>query len=324
MAYSSSVPHFGTDGTLTGNLSISNLAGETYYNGSPLQVTGTNNVISAQTYSYSTLGISTPINRQTVNAVAVSAFTINVNGTNTFSSGTISATATNVNNTGSSGLASTIVLVKNGSYSPIDELNIPVSGLGSLPNTNNGTRIAITGDASGTDTPTSLASGTWSSSASLPAYEAAVVAGVLSCNKTNYSTGYFPVGPNLSSQDSTQYFTFAFQRSSVSTFSIIVTGTYAHCWVGLPGITDSGSISPHSVSGAWWDTAVAYNGVGVPGDASNPNAGCAYNVSNEMTGSGGTYVMTLGTQSSTNATGNNIYVRFKLTTGQSITAISIT
>ncbi len=323
VAYSSSVPHFNTTGTLTGNLSISNLAGETYYNGNPLSITGSNSIIAAQSYSYATLGITTPIARQITTATAVTPFTINVSGTNVFASGTISGTATNVTgNSSLTALATTTILVKNGAYATLDEANIVVSGLGSLPNTNNAVRVVLTADASGVDVPTSAAYTTWSSSAALPTYSAAVVAGVLSCNKTNYASGYLPAGPNLSGQDSAQYVTFAFQRSSASSFVINVTGTYAHCWIALPGVSDNSGISPNSKGGVWWDTAVAYQGVGVPGDASNPNAGCGFNTSNTMTGSSGAFQMVFGAQSSSNATGNNILVRFRLNTGQSITALS--
>jgi hypothetical protein len=41
-----------------------------------------------------------------------------------------------------------------------------------------------------------------------------------------------------------------------------------------------------------------------------------------MTGGSGAFNITFGTQSSTNATDNLILVRFKLATGQSITALS--
>jgi hypothetical protein len=322
VAYSSSVPHFNTSGTLTGNLSISNLAGETYYNGNPVSITGTNGIIATQAFGYGTLGITTPVVRQTTAATAVTAFTINVSGTNVFSSGVLNSTATTVNGTGSAALASTIVLVKNGSYTTLDELNIVVSAHGSLPNANNAKRVVITSDAAGIDVPTSAANTAWSATAALPAYAAAVVAGALSCNQTNYASGYLPVGPNLSTQNAVQYVTFAFQRSSVSSFIINVTGTYAHCWIALPGVSDSSGISPNSLGGVWWDTAVAYQGVGVPGDASNPAAGCAFNVGNEMAGTTGAYQMVFGAQSSSNATGNNILVRFRLNAGQTITALS--
>jgi hypothetical protein len=73
--------------------------------------------------------------------------------------------------------------------------------------------------------------------------------------------------------------------------------------------------------------AVAYGGSGVPGTGvgGNGSSGCS---------TGGAAVLnsaqtnksvtcTFGTASSTNSTGNEIYVRVKLTSGQSLTAISI-
>jgi hypothetical protein len=324
VAYSSAVPHFNTGGSVTGNFSISNLSGETYYGGTPIAISGSNGVIGAQTFSYATAGIATPIARQTTAATAVTPLTISVNPSNAFAVGTLSVTATTVSGTGSTALSATNLLVKTGSYSAVDELNIPVSLLGSLPNGNNALRVAVTADASGVDTPTSAANTAWSSTAALPIHAAGVVAGVLTCNKTNYSTGYLPVGPDYSGHDNAQYATFSFQRSSVSAFIINVTGSYTHCWIALPGVSDNSSISPNAKSGVWWDTAVAYNGVGVPGDASNPNAGCAFNAGSLMSGAGGAFTMTFGTQSSTNATGSTILVRFKLATGQAVTALSFT
>lgn len=325
LAYSSSVPHFGTGGSVTGNFSASNLAGETYYGGAaPFTVSGSNSIIVSQNFSYATAGITTPIARQTLAATAVSPLTILINPTAAFAVGTLSVTATNVVNPGGLALSATNLLVKNGVYSGVDELNIPVSGHGVLPNGSNAVRVAVTADAVGVDTPNSAATTAWTSSTALPTYGAAVVAAVLSCNLTNYSTGYLPVGPNLSGQSSTaQYATFSFQRASMSSFNIIIAGTYTHCWIALPGVSDNSGISPNAKGGVWWDTAVAYNGAGVPGDASNPNAGCAV-AGSATTGSGGTFSMTFGTQSSSNATGNTVLVRLKLASGQSITALSFT
>ena len=69
---------------------------------------------------------------------------------------------------------------------------------------------------------------------------------------------------------------------------------------------------------------VAYSGSGVPGDSTGGNGsnGCASGT--VMAGASGTYLCTFGTQSSTNSTGNNIIIRFKLNAGQSITALSFT
>ena len=316
-AYSSSVPHYGpatAQLTVTG-ITMTNLAGETYYNGNPLSIVGTNSILSTQAKSYATVGVSTPVARQTTTATTLSAQTINVDGSNVHAAGTLQGTVTNVNGSASATLKSTIILVKRGTTTGIDETSIPVTGLGSSPNSNSATRL---GGFANSDNPALSGAAAWVQNASLQTYDAAIVAGVLSNNTVNYGTGYLPVGPNLSGQAATQYATFAFQRDSRSNFNIVVAGTYAECWVALPGISSVSSTTQ------WWDMFTAYSGAGYPGNTGGGNGsnGCASGA--VMTGGSGTFQCTFGTQSSTASTANNIYVRFKLTAGQSISSLSFT
>ena len=320
LAYSSGVPHYGAGGTLTVGLSVANLSGETYYGGStPLTITGTNSIIASQSYTYAAQGITTPIAKNTTAPTAITPVTVNVNGTNVFTSGTIQASATNVNgSSAATNVAATNVLVMIGTQSgKIYEMNVPVVNLGTSPNSNNAVRVnTATGD-----TPAAAATA-FSSSAALATYEAAVVAGVLRADKTNYTT-YLPAGPDYSSKDNTQYVTFSFNRTAVSLFKIDVTGTYAGCWVKLPGVSDNASISPSgAAANGWWNMYLPYDGAGVPGESGDPTTGCA--VGTVMNGTTNVYTATFGTQSSTNATGNTILVRFKLNAGQSITALRFT
>lgn len=315
VAYSSGVPHYNTGASLTVGASVANLAGETYYGGaSPLTITGANAIIASQTYTYATQGISTPIARQTLSAVAITPVTVSINSTNKFAVGQIQAAATNVNgSSAASTVAATNILVMIGNDSTkLYEMNVPVANnLG----TGSGNAVRVTFPTGDTPAGTSTA---FSSSAALATYEAALVAGVLKADQTNYSTGYLPVGPDYSGHTATQYVTFAFQRSAASKFTINVTGTYAGCWVQLPGVSTDTGISPNAANG-WWNMYQPYSGAGVPGRAGDPNAGCA--LGSVMNGTTNTFVATFGTQSSTNSTGNTIYVRFKLNAGQSITAL---
>ncbi len=318
LAYSSSVPHYGTGASLLINASIANLAGQTYYGGSdPFIVSGTNSIISAQAYTYANLSITTPIAQNTFSAQPINPVLVNVNGT-TFGQGYVQAVAKNVNGAaGATSLSNTVVLVFNGSPTGVvNELSVPVLNHGALPNNNNAIRV---GGFSAGDTPTGTANA-WVSSLGLQQTDAAVVAGVLSNNQTNYSMGYLPVGPNLSqNRNNAQYVTFMFNRSSVSTFTINVTGTYAGVWIKLPGVSDNNTISPNATNG-WWNAGVPYSGAGVPGNASDATAGCA--VGGAMLGASGSYSITFGPQTSTNATGNAILVRIRLNAGQSITSLS--
>jgi hypothetical protein len=148
------------------------------------------------------------------------------------------------------------------------------------------------------------------------------VAGVLSRNQTNYSTGYFPAGPDLSGQAATQYITFRITRDAVSKFDIAVTGKFSGCQVAIPGSSLDTTAAP---TNGWIDATVSYGGAGVPGTGSggNGSVGCALGgtltVGSNVTQS---KTVTFGTESSNNSTGNYIYVRFTLAATDSITALS--
>lgn len=196
--------------------------------------------------------------------------------------------------------------------SKIDEDNILISSLG----TGSGNSIR-TQAGSGADNP-SPTFVTWDPTISIASYESAVVGGVLTHNQVNYSTGYYPVGPNYSSgRSGSQYIQFQILRSAVSGFKIVVTGTYAGCWVCMPN-NSTWTTSLSGVNG-WANMFAAYRGSGVPTTA---QPGCA--LGGNMTGSSGTFTCTFGTESSSNDSNNRILVRFKLNSGNSITALSFT
>ncbi|AXQ69712.1 hypothetical protein HOU03_gp130 [Caulobacter phage CcrSC] len=315
LAYSSGVPHFGTGGQLLVGASTNNFSGETYYGGSdPFSVSGSGGIMSTQSFGYAALGLTTPFARNTTATAALTPQIVSINGS-VHGSGQVSGTARNVNGSGSALLSTTTILVKNGSAGGrIDENAVTVSGLGSSPNGNPAVRVKLGAG----DTPGG-AYQAWVSADPLDTWEAAVVAGVLAHNQTDYTVGVLPQGPDYSiGRSGAQYVTFLFQRAPLSQFKIAVTGAYAGCWTKLPGVSDA---TPNAPNG-WWNGFKAYDGAGVPGEAGDPDAGCATGA--VMTGGSGTFTMTFGTQSSTNATGNTILVRFKLNPGQSITALSFT
>jgi hypothetical protein len=126
----------------------------------------------------------------------------------------------------------------------------------------------------------------------------------------------------LSTQASTQYATFRITRDATSKFDISVTGKFAACHVAMPGSSLDTTASP---TNGWIDATTAYSGSGVPGTSTggNGSAGCALGgplaVGTSTTQS---KTVTFGTESSNHSTGNYIYVRFTLVTGDSITALS--
>ena len=199
----------------------------------------------------------------------------------------------------------------------VDEDNILISGtLGS--GSGNATRVP--GVAASDNPSQSGASYTWAgNNTGTPAVFDAIVRGaVLRHDQTNYSTGFLPAGPNLSSgRSGAQYFQFQIIRSAVSEFNINITGSYAGCKICMPD--NSAWVTGLSATNGWADMFQAYSGSGTP---NNANPGCSDG--GAMNGSSGTFKCVFGEQSSSNDSNNRILVRVKLTSGAaSVTALSI-
>ena len=189
----------------------------------------------------------------------------------------------------------------------VDEDNILITSLG----TGSGNAIRVDAGA-GSDTPTPVST-TFNASATPAVYESIVRGGTLRHDQTNY-TSYLPSGLNLSSgRSGTQYFQVLLTRGAVSEFKIVVSGSYAGCFVCLP--ENSTWTTGLSNTNGWADMFDAYSGAGNPNNADN---GCAFGT--VMSGSSGTFTCVFGEESSSNGN-NKILVRFKLTSGQSISNI---
>ena len=197
----------------------------------------------------------------------------------------------------------------------IDEDNILITSLG----TGSGNATRVNAGSTG-DNPTPVFT-SWGggSAGSIATYEAAVRGGTLRHDQTDYSDGsYLPVGPDYSgSRSGTQYFQIELIRSNVSEFSISYTGSAAGCFVCMPQ-NSAWTTSLSGVNG-WADMFQAYKGSGIPTSA---EPGCSSG--GLMDNNGGTFTCVFGTESSSNDTGNRILIRWKLTSGQSITAMSFT
>ena len=199
--------------------------------------------------------------------------------------------------------------------SKIDEDNISISSLGT--GSGNATRVNA-GSTGDNPSPVFTAWG-GGSAGSIATYEAAVRGGTLRHDQTDYSDGsYLPVGPDYSgSRSGTQYFQIELIRSNVSEFSISYTGSVAGCFVCMPQ-NSAWTTSLSGVNG-WADMFQAYKGSGIPTSA---EPGCSSG--GLMDNNGGTFTCVFGTESSSNDTGNRILIRWKMTSGQSITAMSFT
>ena len=193
--------------------------------------------------------------------------------------------------------------------SQVDEDNILISSLG----TGSGNAIRVNAGATG-DNPSPVSSTFNSNDQSPLTYEAIVRGGTLRHDTTNY-TSYLPVGPNYSvGRNGDQYFQVLLTRTTVSQFTINITGSYAGCKVCMP--ENSSWTTGLSNTNGWADMFAAYGGSGVP---RNVSPGCAQG--GAMSGGNGSFQCVFGTETSSNGNGK-ILVRFKLTSGQSIANIS--
>ena len=326
VAYSSTIPHLTSSAGFTIRGSVVNLSGDTYPNSTNLfSSTSSGGVVTAPTnVTYTSAGISLPMAR---NSAAVAQFTTTANvvagfGRDTSYAGPAVTVTNGYNSASQTFTQGNIILYKTGTGTQIEETALTNSLSGS-PNTY---RIVNPDGGTAADTPTYTGSESAfnSQTSTLLVSDATVVGAQLRHDVTNYSSGYLPVGPNLSGHSSNQYFTFKFARTAVSKFNIAYTGTIAGLWVALPGVTDTSYAAP---TNGWLNVAQPYFGSGVPGTGTGANgsAGCAIGgaaVVNSAV-SNGSYTCTFGTQSSTNSTNNEIYVRVKLTAGQTLTALSI-
>ena len=192
----------------------------------------------------------------------------------------------------------------------IDEDNILVSSLG----TGSGNATRVNAGSSG-DNPTPVFTA-WNASNTIGTYEAVVRGAVLRHDTTDYSSGYLPVGPDYSvGRSGTQYFQMEFIRSNVSEFRITYNGNAAGCFICMPD--NSSWTTSLSGTNGWADMFQAYRGAGIPTSA---EPGCSSG--GLMTSNGGTTTCVFGTESSSNDTNNRILIRWKLTSGQSITSMS--
>ena len=327
LLYSSTIPFYTNVNQFAIGTTVANVSGNMY---------PTSNVLASGTaggsfaapasvnYNASNIGSNT------LNAFQSASFTTTATVTTGFGS---SATGPSlaVNNSYATGTLTlttalaNIVLYKSGTATAIDEGNIVVTAVG----TGSGNAYRIINPGTGNTPPYTANAATFNSqSSTLQTYDATVVGsgvqGVLKHDQTNYSTGYLPAGPNLSAgRSGTQYFTFKFVRTTVSKFDITYAGNVAGMWVALPGSV----IDSSSGANGWIDMSQAYAGSGYPGVNSpgNGSDGCSVGgtVSLNTTVASTSKTCTFGTVSSSSTATNEIYVRVALTSGQSVTGLSL-
>jgi len=327
LLYSSTIPFYTNVNQFAIGTTVANVSGNMYPTSNVL-ATGTAGgsfaAPASVNYNASNIGSNTLNAFQsasfTTTATVTTGFGASATGpslavNNSYATGTLTLTSALAN----------IVLYKSGTATAIDEGNIVVTGVG----TGSGNAVRIINPGTGNTPPyTANATAFNSQSSTLQPYDATVVGsgvqGVLKHDQTNYSAGYLPAGPDLSSgRSGTQYFTFEFVRTTVSKFDITYAGNIAGMWVALPGSV----IDSSSGANGWIDMSQAYAGSGYPGVNSpgNGSDGCSVGgvVQLNTTVASTSKTCTFGTVSSSSTATNEIYIRVALTAGQTVTGLSL-
>ena len=331
--YSSTVPHYANTNIFDIGFSCTRLSGNMY----PVSdsfVTGTAGGAFAAptTVTYATAGVATPLAQNLYVSSGSQAVTTTSTIISGFGASTTGPSVSVLNSyaTGTQSFTTTLganVLYKTGTVSSasiIQEANVYI---GSTIGSGSGLAYRIENPGSSNTPPYTGSEAAFNSQTGpLQTYDVTVVANILKHDQTNYSTGYLPVGPDLSAgRTGTQYFTFKVIRTSVSKFDIGWSGNIAGMWVALPGSV----IDTASTANGWLDMTISYAGAGVPG----ANIAAGGNGSNGAA-LGGTapintiqtnkvVTATFGTVSSSSTATNEIYLRIGLTSGQTVTILSL-
>lgn len=351
--YISGIPYYNSGSptlTLSG-VEISNLTGQAYTDQSNIvevdngtNQEGTSSAGTTNTdYSYSDIdGASSMltggipnVDTGVASAYAIGDLSVPITSSSVRTIDRVKIRARNCNGTSSYSENTTNVQVHSAAQSGISEIAIAVSDSLGAGFDDDGVRI-FDFNAATTDNPsyngaTNFYTNSPYTEASDPGVEgtkeATIRLGVLKYDVTDYSSGYLPVGPDRSSDTGTQYFTFAFRRTTMANFDINITSSgIAGLWIAAPGT----AIDSASSLNGWLDASTTYGGSGVPGantgSGGNGSNGCAFTSGDRIatsTSLSGGYTMTLGSENGTNATGNVVLVRIALTSGQSVTALSV-
>lgn len=337
--YISGVPYYSSGDSFTASgIVVQNLTGQTYLNSStPMNVTsttaeGSGLPVATQTKSYTdTLNaadLTSGVPNANLSSVTLKDIPITVSSAD--AAGYITLTVNNVNGSDTASLPGGIVQCYTGTPT-FNEQAIPVADNLGANYTSDGLRIS--GFSGATPTFNSsydyYSSDYWNGAETVAGTDEAIVRyDTLKHYTTDLSTGYVPVGPDLATgRTGTQYFRFAFKRSTTSNVRFRLTGKVSGFYIAAPGTAiDSAS----SING-WLDASIQYAGSGIPGgntgNGGNGSDGCAI-TGNDKIVSGTTYSnqafdLTLGTESLSNAYNNQMLVTIALNSSDYVTAISV-
>ena len=347
LAYESGISYYTNDATLTlGSVGVTNWIGQCYRNDStPFDITnGTNfestsgSTIGFQGYSYASIdgattmlnGGTPKVNIGTSGTYTLGDITVNVNGGGTGVE-QIKAKLDNVNGTGSYAEFTGQKVQALNSTSGVNETIAVADSLGATYD-DDGKRItglASSDNPAFSDSTNYYTGSAWSGAVTIAGTQEAVTRfGKLSHFTTDLSSGYLPAGPDLNTgRSGAQYYTFAFRRTAMANFVVRLTGTVSGFFVAAPAT----AIDSASGINGWIDAGITYGGAGTPGsdtgNGGNGSDGCAFTSGDRIIDgtaySNDTFTLTLGDQNGTDSFGNQILVRIKLESGDSVTALSI-
>lgn len=334
VVYSSTVPHYTPQQHFDISFDVANLSGDfypstDYFIDAAATLLPGSAINNLSDISYTQAGITTPLPRNYLtDGSTVTVITTTNIKSGTGVSNTTSGPAITVSNSYSTA-TTTFVPGRKVLYmhdnppttTYIDETNVFVSNVGY------GSGNAYRTETIAGNTPAQSEFTAFNGETSvLNNWDATVVAGRATHDTVNYSVGYYPEGPDLSTgRSGAQYLQIAFSRTAVSKFAINWSGKISGCWVRLPGT----SIDATSDQNGWLDATVPYEGSGVPGantaQGGNGTNGCGLGsviptgvvVTNQTTN------ITFGTESSSNANGNLIVVRFRLVNGDYMNTLTL-
>ena len=218
LLYPSGIPHYTSANNFTLNYTIQNISGNLYANSPSLSVS-TAGAFSApttrSTWPSINASLTTPLTANNTTTHTGIAFSLPI--ITGFGQSATKPTIAFSNGYGSTGGVSTTslagwtgrtVLYKTGTSNTVEETNISTTAISGTT----GQRIIISPNT-GDNAPYTGSESTYTpADASIGSSEAKNVANTIRYDVTDYSTGFLPVGPNYSTHDASQYFTFKFTK----------------------------------------------------------------------------------------------------------------
>jgi hypothetical protein len=340
LRYVSGVPYFNTGGKVQiTSLEVSNLTSQTYNKTNDFITvqSDTGSIASTQTYDYNdALGVSIP-NAGLIGLTSINNLVVDISGSGV-GIGTIKTKAVNVE--GESNWRSNTKQIKYWYSTPTFNENNMTALDGTLKRVD----LGLTGSTPSYTPADFYNTASWNSQTSLVGTDEAVMTpDGIKHDETDYST-FLPVGPDYSSgRSGAQYITLAFKKAFINKFAINITGSVSGGYIAVPGHPN---LDYSSSNNGWFPLTVEFAGFGTPGSVSPPSGAPPFGISGTdgvvkggspvlqvntnttqkievVLGQAGTSDSTSGSYSGAYSVPYTILIRLELSSGQSITSLSV-